>query len=592
MLISDEIKTVIYKIIQKQFQQQLPNLSLELYKGANFGHYSTSVSYEVAKKVGKSPIDVADLIISSIENEDIATKFEKIENVKGFINFYLTESYIFESLRISVDENTLGTGNYFSGQKVMVEYTDPNPFKLFHIGHFMTNALGESVFRLINSQRAEAINVCYQGDVGIHVAKTIFGILRNIEEKNYSLDTFLALSNVKTIEYLGEAYVLGSKLYNVDSEKTLIQELNNLIFTISQKLAKASGVEVINKYKTSDKFELEIIEKIYDKGRKESLNYFEAIYIKLGTNFKDYFFESITGEIGTQIIKSSPIFEESDGAIIWDGKKHGMNVEVVINQYGIPTYGAKEIGLNQFKKTKYNPDLSIIFTAKEQEFYFRDLIEIFKQLGFSQETIHLPHGELKLKTGKMSSRTGEIVTLDEIIDQIKEEVIIRFSSKKDQDFLEGISEKIAIASLKYLILKNSIGTDIIYEPEVILDLNGNTGPYLLYTYARCKSILSNAEIFEFLGDKAVELNAIEKELLIKASMFNDIVQKAAKEYSPATLANFIYDYAKTYNHFYNECKILTAPTNTKELRLFITEVSSKILEKGLNLLGIEVLDNL
>ena len=592
MLISDEIKSSIYKTIEKQFQQKINTINLELYKGSNFGHYSTSVSFEVAKKVGKSPSDVADLIIKNIESENIITKFEKIENIKGFINFYLSESFILESLRNELDQNSLGTGNYFSGQKVMVEYTDPNPFKLFHIGHFMTNALGESVFRLINSQRAEAINVCYQGDVGIHVAKTIFGILRNIEEKNYSLDTFLSLTNVKYIEYLGEAYVLGSKLYTQETEKTLIQELNNLIFTISQKIAKSSGVEVVNEYKDSDKFDKATVEKIYDKGRKESLDYFETIYRKLGTNFKDYFFESITGEIGTRIIKSSPIFEESDGAVIWNGKKHGMNVEVVINQYGIPTYGAKEIGLNQFKKTKYNPDLSIIFTAKEQEFYFRDLIEIFKQLNFSQETIHLPHGELKLKSGKMSSRTGEIITLDEIINQIKEEVIIRFSSKKDQKFLEEISERIAIASLKYLILKNSMGTDIVYEPEVILDLNGNTGPYLLYTYARCNSILKNAGIFEFSEVEVLELNTIEKELLIKASMFNDIVQKSAKEYSPATLANFIYDFAKTYNHFYNECKILTAPSNTKELRLFITEVSSKVLEKGLHLLGIEVLDNL
>jgi arginyl-tRNA synthetase len=537
-------------------------------------------------------MDVAEIIIKNIENENIATSFEKIENVKGFINFYLSERFIAEKLMKDIDEDTFGTGNYFSGQKVMVEYTDPNPFKLFHIGHFMTNALGESVYRLINSQSADAINVCYQGDVGIHVAKTIFGILRNIEAKNYSLETFLSLSNVKTIEYLGEAYVLGSKLYNQESEKSLIQELNNLVFTISQKLATASGVEIVNKYKDTDKFDKDEIEKIYDKGRKESLDYFETIYKKLGTHFKDYFFESTTGEIGTRIIKSSPIFEESDGAVIWDGKKHGMNVEVVINQYGIPTYGAKEIGLNQYKKTKYNPDLSIIFTAKEQEFYFRDLIEIFKQLNFSQETIHLPHGELKLKTGKMSSRTGEIITLDEIIKQIKEEVIVRFSSKKDQKFLEQISEKIAIASLKYLILKNSIGTDIIYEPDVILDLNGNTGPYLLYTYARCNSVLKNAGIFNYEPSESIQINSLEKEILVKAAMFNDIVQKAAREYSPSTLANFIYDYAKTFNHFYNECKILEDTQSIRNFRLFLTLTSSKILEKGLNLLGIEVLDNL
>jgi arginyl-tRNA synthetase len=138
-----------------------------------------------------------------------------------------------------------------------------------------------------------------------------------------------------------------------------------------------------------------------------------------------------------------------------------------------------------------------------------------------------------------------------------------------------------------------MGTDIIYEPEVILDLNGNTGPYILYTYARCKSILNNAPIFDFVSHEQTESNAIEKELLVKAAMFNDIVQKSAKEYSPSTLANYIYDFAKTYNHFYNECKILNAPsTSSKVFRIFITLVSSKVLEKGLYLLGIEVLENL
>jgi arginyl-tRNA synthetase len=593
MLVSNEIKNSIIKIASKEFQQQISNINLELYKGSNYGHYSTSVAFELAKKIGKSPKDVAEILISKLEEEDLVTKFEKIESINGFINFYFTESYLIELLNKEIDYDTLGTGDYFSGQKVIVEYTDPNPFKLFHIGHFMTNALGESVFRLINSQKAEAINACYQGDVGIHVAKTIFGILRNIEEKKYSLDDFLSLNNLHTIEQLGEAYVLGSKLYNNDIEKTLIQELNNTIFKISQKIARQEKIEVVNNYKESDKFSTDLIEKIYDKGRKESLDYFEGIYKQLGTKFNDYFFESVTGEIGTRIVQNSPIFEKSDGATIWNGKNHGMNVEVLINQYGLPTYGAKEIGLNLLKKIKYNPDLSIIFTAREQEFYFRDLIEIFKQLDFTQETIHLPHGELKLKTGKMSSRTGEVITLDDMIKQIKEEVIIRFSSKKDQDFLEKISDKIAISSLKYLILKNSMGTDIIYEPEVILDLNGNTGPYILYTYARCKSILNNAPIFDFVSHEQAETNAIEKELLVKAAMFNDIVQKSAKEYSPSTLANYIYDFAKTYNHFYNECKILNAPsTSSKVFRIFITLVSSKVLEKGLYLLGIEALENL
>lgn len=594
MNLSSKISQELIQIIHKEFQIKLENINLELYKGENFGHYSTSVSFELARHLGKSPKDIAEIIkekFSKLTQND----FEKIEIVGGFINFYLNTEFLVNYLKNLHDSSKLGIGEAFLGKKVVVEYTDPNPFKQFHMGHFMTNALGESVYRLISSQGAEATNLCYSGDVGIHVAKTIFGLLNKIENKEYSLDDFLLFSNQKTIEQLGESYVLGSSLYKDETNVKEIQDLNNLIYTISQKLAKNQGIEIVNQYEYSTRFNKEIIEKIYDKGRNESINYFKSIYKKLGSNFKELYFESITGEFGTKIVNDSPIFEESEGAIIWNGKKFGKNVQVLINSRGNPTYGAKEIGLNILKKIKYHPDISIIFTAREQEFYFLDLIEIFKQLGFTQETIHIPHGELRNKTGKMSSRTGDIVTMDDIINQIKEEVIINFSSKKDQEFLESISEEIAVASLKYLILKNSNGTNIIYDPKSVSDLTGNTGSYLLYTYARSANVIKKAGLFTKFDTQALKdlnLHPIEKALLVKAAMFNETVSKAAVEYSPVILATYLYDYAKSFNHFYNEVKILESEEDLKNLRLFITLISKDILAQGLTYLGINPLENL
>ncbi len=593
MLISREIKSTISEVCLKHFQQEVTNPNLELYKGEKFGHFSSSIAYELAKKVGKNPHNLADILIDEIiKNSNL--DFEKIENVNGFINFYLSNNFLLSFLEKEIDQNTLGKGNLFENKKVLVEYTDPNPFKLFHIGHFMTNALGESSSRLIKNQGATVVNICYQGDVGIHIAKTILGLLHFIKEGRYTLKDFLNLNNEMAIKELGEAYVWGSKAYSEkEEEKVKIQDLNNLIFKISQKLALENNVELVNEYLNSKNFDYDTIEKIYDKGRKESLKYFEKIYYKLGTKFQDYSFESTTGEIGSKIVKESPLFEESEGAVIWNGKNYeNHNIQVLINRFGIPTYGAKEIGLNLLKKQKYNPDLSLIFTAREQEFYFKDLIEIFKQLGLSQQTIHLPHGELRLKTGKMSSRTGEVITLDEVISQIKEHIVINFSSKKDQKFLEGISEKIAISALKYLILKNSIGSNIIYEPEKIVDLNGNTGTYLQYTYARCKSVLKKAGAFDFEANNQQVFNTQEREILIKSSMFNEITLQATKDLSPSTLATYLYDIAKSFNSFYNDNKILDDNTEIKDLRLFLTLITSEILEKGLFLLGMEPLEEL
>lgn len=591
MILSDQIKLTLSKIIQNHFQLQISEINLEIYKGEKFGHYSSSISYEIAKKVGKKPHDVSNIIINEInEKSDISTYFTKIENVNGFINFYLTDEYLLETLKLKISNQSLGKGNYFENKKILVEYTDPNPFKLFHIGHFMTNALGESVYRLIKNQNAEAINVCYQGDVGIHIAKTIYGLLNFINEKDFTLEDFLNFKTEKTIEILGKAYVLGSKKYENEDEKIKIQDLNSLIFTISQEIPEKEGVEIVNKYQESKLFEYKTIKLIYFKGRKDSLDYFEKIYEKLGTKFQDYFFESITGEIGTKIISKSPLFHKSEGAIIWDGKEIGHNVQVLINKYGIPTYGAKEIGLNLLKKNKYNPDLSIVCTAREQEFYFKDLIEIFKQLGFSQETIHLAHGELRLLNGKMSSRTGEVITLEEIITQIKEHIIINFSSKKDQNFLEEISEKIAISSLKYMVLKNSIGSNIIYDPEKITDLNGNTGSYLQYTYARCQSVLKKGGIVNLNSN--IEPNELERSILVNFQMFPEITLSAAKELSPVILTTYLHEISKKFNLFYNEYKILEENEDIKNFRLFICIANSYILRNGLELLGIEPLEEL
>jgi len=591
MILSEKIKLIIKNISKNHFQIEIQNPNLEIYKGEKFGDFSTSISFDLAKKVGKKPNDVADIIIEEInKNTEIGIYFSKIENVNGFINLYLSNEFIIENLKSEINSNKLGSGNYFENKKILVEYTDPNPFKLFHIGHFMTNALGESVYRLIRNQGGKTFNVCYQGDVGIHIAKTIYGLVHFMNEGLFTLEDFLKFNTDQTIEEFGKAYVFGSKMYDTENEKIKIQDLNNLVFTISQELPEKEGVPLVNKYQNSKYYEFEKIRKIYQKGRQDSLDYFEKIYQKLGTNFQDYFFESITGEIGTKIINESPIFKESEGAIIWDGKEIGHNVQVLINSYGIPTYGAKEIGLNLLKKQKYNPEISIVCTAKEQEFYFRDLIEIFNQLGFSQETIHLAHGELRLTSGKMSSRTGEVITLEEIINQIKEHIIVNFSSKKDQKFLEKISEKIAISSLKYLILKNSIGSNIIYDPEKITDLNGNTGSYLQYTYARCQSVLKKGGIFNFRGYN--QITNLERDILINFLMFSEITRKAAIEYSPSTLATYLHETAKKFNYYYDQNKILDDNEEIREFRMFICFINAFILKKGLELLGIESIEEI
>jgi arginyl-tRNA synthetase len=597
-LVSSLIKNQIAEAILLEFNVEAKDITLENYKGENFGHFSTSISFELSKTLKKSPIQIAQILSENLEKNII---FEKVVNINGFLNFYLSIDFIIKNLTNNLNEKNFGKGTLYKDKKIVVEYTDTNPFKQFHIGHFMTNSIGESVFRLVSSQSAKAINVCYSGDVGIHVAKCIYSILDKIEANSYSLEDFLSLNNEKTIEELNSSYVEGSKFYESDKHKENIQQLNSLIFQISQKFPKEQGIKVINNYMGDFEkmYDKETVEKIYDKGLQESKINFNKIYEKLGTNFANQIFESTTSEIGAAAVYNSPIFEKSEGAIIWDGKKYDRNVQVLINSKGNPTYTTKDIGLNIMKENIYQPDISIILTAREQEFYFKDLIEIFKQLGFKSNTRHIPHGEFRNKGGKMSSRTGDIVTMDEIIQQIKQEIIINFSSKKDQEFLESVSEKVAISCLKYLILKNSLGSNIIYDPKSVSELTGNTGAYLLYTYARINSILSKAGSFDFDENKINTslISSTEAELLVKCLMFNEVVNKAAQELSPVDIATYIYDLAKTFNFFYTENKILISKDSQdsesiRDLRLMICLLVKEITNQSLYLLGIESLESL
>jgi arginyl-tRNA synthetase len=593
-LTSNQLIDIFKNSINKEFELEIEKIPFEIYKGDKFGHFSTSISFEIAKIIKIKPTEVAEKIRNSILNNDKKNSvISKIENINGFLNIYLDLSFLLEKLTLKLNEKNFGKGELYKNKTFVVEYTDTNPFKQFHIGHFMTNAIGESVFRLISSQSAKTYNVCYSGDVGVHVAKCIYGVLDNIESKVYSLNDFLNFSNSKTIEELNNSYVTGSKLFQDNNHTEKIKELNTLIFKISQKFPKSQNIEIVNNYKFDNRynFDEKIIEKIYDKGLQESKSELKSICEKLGTKFHNFYYESTTSEIGAKCVNESNIFEKSEGAIIWDGKKFGKNVQVLINSKGIPTYGCKDIGLNLLKEQVYQPNVSIILTAREQEFYFKDLTEIFKQLGLKSNTIHVPHGEFRNKNGKMSSRTGDIISLDEVINEIKQEILINFSSKKDEKFLNEISEKIAISCLKYLILKNSTNSNIIYDPKTITEISGNTGAYLLYTYARINSVLKKAGAFTF-EYKDQEIQSKELDLLIRCLMYDEAVSKATLELSPVILATYLHDLAKNFNSFYNDCKIISNNEDERDLRLLICSFIKEIFDNGLYLLGIESIENL
>ncbi|MEK7150379.1 MAG: arginine--tRNA ligase, partial [Patescibacteria group bacterium] len=470
----------------------------------------------------------------------------------GFINFFLSKEFFAESTGevIKAGEN-LGMNESLKGQKIIIEYTDPNPFKEFHIGHLMSNTIGESISRIIEFHGAEVKRACYQGDVGLHVAKAIYGLLKIGNDASGD------------IRKLGEAYSIGARAYEEEAFKNEINEINKKI------------------YDRSDKE----INKLYDWGREVSLEYFETIYKKLGTKFNFKFFESETGSFGKKIVEENiknGVFEKSDGAIVFKGEKYGLHTRVFINSEDLPTYEAKELGLAKIKHDKYPYDISVVITGNEINDYFKVLLRVMEIIfpELAQKTKHISHGMLRLPTGKMSSRTGDVITAESLIADVEKLVEEKIKDRNyDESLKKEIIKKVSIGAIKYSILKSAIGGDVVYDFEKSISFEGDSGPYLQYSYARAKSVLEKAEregIKMSVGETMTETLELEK-LLYR---FSEIVERAGKEYSPHYIASYLIELAGSFNSFYAKHKIVDKEDETSPYKVAIATAFATTMKNG------------
>lgn len=531
-------------------------IHLEFPEREEFGDYSTNIALHGKNR---NPREYAQELAAKLQKDkELSEIVEKIEVAgPGFINFYLKKDFLIKNLSgMGESYGKLETG----GKKIMIEFTDPNPFKEFHIGHLYSNSVGESICRILEAAGNVVRRANYQGDIGLHVAKSIWGMKKKFIEEKTSLARLSQKTLAERIKFLGQAYSLGANAYEEDeNSKDEINTLNKKIFELSPE-----------------------IKEFYETGRKWSLEYFETIYKRLGTKFDYYYYESEVGEIGVQIVRQflqKGVFEKSQGAIVFPGEKYGLHTRVFINSMGLPTYEAKELGLAPTKYKDFAYDLSIIITANEIDEYFKVLIAALKLVSpeLGNQTVHLSHGMVKLPEGKMSSRTGKILTGEWLLDEAKKSIQERHKSD------EKTAEKIAVGAVKYALLKSSIGQDIIFNFDESVSIEGNSGPYLQYTHARTQSVLQKA------GSKSKspgsELNHEELVIVRTLIKFPEVVAQAAEAYSPNIICNYLHDLAQKYNTFYNADKIIGS--GNESFRLTLTKATGTVLKNGLKLLGIE-----
>lgn len=485
----------------------------------------------------------------------------------GFVNGTLRPEWLADQVAEAAHDDAFGQSSGQTGQTILIEFTDPNPFKEFHIGHLMSNSIGEAMARLQEWTGATVERLCYQGDVGMHIAKAVWGMSQLAADESLTLKTIAAQSLAQRVLFMGRAYALGARAY-ADTAKSAIDGLNGAIY--------ARDDETINEW--------------YDAGRAWSLEYFEGIYARLGTKFTKYYFESETGEKGLTVVKqflSEGVFKESDGAVIFAGEEHGLHSRVFINAKGLPTYEAKEIGLAQMKAADYpQADLSVVVTGNEVTDYFKVVQKALSLINpeLAAKTRHRPHGMLRLTTGKMSSRTGDVIVATTLLDDLAQAARERMT---DAD--ETIADQVGVAAIKYAVLKTTVGKDIVYDPEGSLAFEGNTGPYLQYTYARTVSVLRKAGPAT-VGDDTGKLTDGETAVSRLLYRFPEVVKQAAAEYAPSNLCTYLFELASRYNELYAQEKIVGGTRQAALLAL--TKAIGITIKNGLTILGIPVPERL
>lgn len=570
MNISEEIKVLIKDSLKELGFECDKDITLEHPDELSHGDYSSNIALVISKQLKQKPVEVAGKIVEVIKTKSgTESKLSKVEVAgPGFINFYLTSDFFINSVKSLADNVYITLAQ--NKEKIMIEYTDANPLKEFHIGHLMSNTVGESISRLYESVGNEVKRACYQGDVGMHIAKAVWGAVKQ-KEKNGTIDWV-------------NAYPEGAKAFNDDeNSKKEIEEINKKIYNQNPELFS-----------------------LYQEGKLQSLDKFEKIYKKLGTKFDYYFFESEVADTGKNLVEENigKIFDKSEGAIVFSGEKYGLHTRVFINSQGLPTYEAKEIGLAKIKTEKYDADKFVVVTGNEILEYFKVLKQVLFLIypKIAEKIIHYSHGMLRLPTGKMSSRTGDVITAESLIKKVEEIVLDKI---KDRDFSDlekaNIAEKVSIGAIKYSILRSSAGSDIIFDFDKSISFEGDSGPYLQYSYARAMSVLrkvedlgikydldlSNTSNLKFLSDSG--LSNLEKNIY----RFDEIVNRSVSDLEPHFMATYLIQIAGEFNSYYGNNQIIDEKDSIKTAyRILLTKAVSNVLKKGMEILAIPVLEKM
>lgn len=581
---------ILKSIIEKEFEKaKLPvTFSLDSTETIEHGDYATNAAFILAKQKGISPKACAEELVTTLQ-ADLSSYVEKIEVAgPGFINFFLKD----DSIRDENKKDDTVVITKYTGKNILVEHSSPNLFKPFSIGHLMNNIVGEFVARAMIVSGAMVKTMSFPSDVSLGIAKALFILEKDIKEGKIDSQYFKDNSEDEVIKYLGEAYVRGVK--ECEENEDSLNEAKKVL----EKLYKHTNIGGL--------IEDEQFYNLITITRKINENYFKKVLKGIDSSIDAFVYESEAGNIGQILVEENTgegkVFTKSEGAIVYipHEDRKDINISVFINSQGYPTYEAKDLGLMEIKFNggfvlksieNFKPDFSFFITDAEQANHFKVVLDAASKLGGEWEervkkSIHVPHGRMLFKGQKMSSRLGGVPLALDVLAVVEEEVRERAGEKiahLDADEKKELEREIALSALRIAVLRSKPGININFDPETSLSFEGDSGPYLLYTHARCFSLLEKGkEITPLWGNIAV--TGLEKKLL----HFDHELINACEELAPQKLVSYLFAVAQLFNGYYATTQILVEGDDIGSAhRLMLVKRTQEVLKKGLFVLGIK-----
>lgn len=592
MTIEDKIVQNIIEAVQTLYNTEVEADKIVIQETRKeFEGQITAVTFPFTRFSKKTPEQTgADIGEYLKEHLDDVTDYNVI---KGFLNLSISDRYWTNCLLTTILDKNYGQFK-LNGEKVMVEYSSPNTNKPLHLGHVRNNLLGYSVAQILSANGYDVIKANLVNDRGIHICKSM------LAWEQFGNNETPESTGLKGDHLVGKYYVTFDKEY-----KKQISELVAAGQTEDEAKKNAPVIkqaqEMLLKWEAGDP----AVKELWAKMNGWVYEGFGETYKKLGVDFKKYYYESDTYLLGKDTIDeglaNGVFFKKEDGSVWIDLTNEGLDQKLVLRADGTSVYITQDLGTAQLKFDDFKMDKSIYVVGNEQDYHFKVLFLILEKLGktWAKGLFHLSYGMVDLPSGKMKSREGTVVDADDLMDEM-----IRTARERTEELgkVEGFSEEeksrlyemIGMGALKFFLLKVEPKKRLLFDPNESIDFQGHTGPFIQYTHARIRSVMAKAGYAGKLSENyAHVLTPLEKDLIVTLSKYTDVIAASAKEYSPAQIANYVFELAKLFNKFYHEESILKAEdTAVRNFRLDLASATAAVINKGMSLLGISVPDRM